>query len=48
MKKNSKFHKMTCVMYEDGVNINLTAGTKLNLLKEFKDQIKPNKIKKPK
>jgi len=32
---------MTPGMYEDGVNINLTAGTKLNLFKELEDQIEP-------
>jgi len=26
-------------MYEDGVNVNLTTGTKLNLFKELDDQI---------
>jgi len=33
LQKITKFHKMTRGMYGDGVNINLTAGTKLNLLK---------------
>jgi len=34
-----KFHKMTCDMYRDGVNVNLTAWTKLNIFKELDDQI---------
>jgi len=31
IKKFTKFHKMTRDMYEDSVNVNLTAETKLNL-----------------
>jgi len=38
--KNLKFHKMTCDMYVDGININLTTWTKLNLFKKLEDKIK--------
>jgi len=36
---------MTRGMYENGVNVNLTAMTKLNLFKELKDQIEPKNNK---
>jgi len=36
---------MTRDMYENGVNVNLTAGTKLNYFKELEDQIEPTKNK---
>jgi len=39
---------MTRDMYEDGVNINLTAETKLNLFKELDNQIKPKNNKRTK
>jgi len=32
-------------MYGDGVNIDLTAGTKLNPFKELEDQIEPKNNK---
>jgi len=32
-------------MYGDGVNIDLTAGTKLNLPQELEDQIEPKSNK---
>jgi len=32
-------------MYENGVNVNLTAETKLNHFKELEDQIEPTKNK---
>ena len=36
---------MTHAMYEDDVNVNLTAETKLNLFKESEDQIEPKNNK---
>jgi len=36
---------MTRGMYENGVNVNLTAKTKLNLFKELNDQIEPKNNK---
>jgi len=35
-------------MYKDGVNINLTAMTRLNLFKELGDQIEPKNNKRTK
>jgi len=45
LKKNWKFYKMTRDMYGDGVNVNLMAGTKLNLFKELEDKIEPKNNK---
>jgi len=36
---------MTHDMYRDGVNVDLTAETKLNLLQELEDQIEPKSNK---
>jgi len=36
---------MTRDMYGDGVNVNLMAGTKLNLFKELEDKIEPKNNK---
>ena len=39
---------MTRGMYGDGVNVNLTAQTKLNLFKELEEQIEPKNNKRTK